>query len=148
MSPAKPRPLLIKGALPKLEVVAADPRYAAGQCNIGPAEINRRRRAGHVGTIVSVALLAVLIVVQAAPIARFVIALTATGAASGYLQARLRFCAAYGSRGVYGFDEAGRTTAVADKAARARDRLRSMQIGVAAGAIGLAVGIAAVLLPV
>ena len=34
--------------------------YRPGVCNIGPAEIARRRRAGHVGALATVGLLAVL----------------------------------------------------------------------------------------
>ena len=82
------------------------------------------------------------------PIARLVIALPAAIAASGYLQARLRFCAAYGSRGVYNFDSLGQTERVADDEARRRDRVRATQISVASGLIGLAVGLVAVLLPI
>jgi hypothetical protein len=147
MPAQKRQPILLGERLPKLEPAASESPYQAGVCNIGPAEIARRRRVGHVLTAVSVALLVVLIAVHAAPIARFVVALTAAGAASGYIQARLRFCANYGSRGVYNFGEPGRTSAVADRAARAKDRLRSAQIGLAAGVIGLATGIVAVLLP-
>jgi hypothetical protein len=142
------KPVLLGEKLQETPLLVVDPQYQAGACNIGPEEIRRRMLAGHVGLAVSVALLVVLIAIHAAPIARFVVALTMTGAASGYIQARLRFCANYGSRGVYNFGKAGHTTSVADRAARARDRFRSMQIGVASGAIGLACGIVAVLLPV
>ena len=114
----------------------------------GTAEIAGRRRAGHVGVVATIGLLAVLVAIGAPPLARLVIALPAAIAASGYLQARLRFCAAYGSRGVYNFDTLGQTERVADDEARRRDRARATQISVASGLIGLAVGIAAVLLPI
>ena len=122
--------------------------YVPGQCNIGTAEIAGRRRAGHVGVVATIGLLAVLIAIGAPPIARLVIALPAAIAASGYLQARLRFCAAYGSRGVYNFDSLGQTERVADEEARRRDRVRATQISVGSGLIGLAVGLVAVLLPI
>jgi hypothetical protein len=122
--------------------------YVPGQCNIGQAEIAGRRRAGHVGVVATIGLLGILIVIGAPPLARLLVALPAAVAASGYLQARLRFCAAFGARGVYNFDQMGSTIQIAESEARRRDRARATQIGIASGLIGLAVGIAAVLLPV
>jgi hypothetical protein len=127
--------------------LASQSAYVPGQCNIGQAEIAGRRRAGHVGVVATVGLLAVLIVVGAPPLARLLVALPAAVAASGYLQARLRFCAAYGARGVYNFDDIGSTIQVAEHEARRRDRSTATKIGLASGVIGLAVGVAAVLLP-
>lgn len=121
--------------------------YQAGVCNIGPAEIARRRRAGHVGLLVTVALLGVLLLVGVPPIVRLLVALPAAGAASGYLQAWLKFCAGFGSRGIFNFGQVGLTEEVDDPDARARDRARSRQIGLASLAIGVAVGIIATLLP-
>ncbi len=121
--------------------------YQPGVCNIGPAEITRRRMVGHIGVAVSAALLVGLIALHAPPLARLIVALPAAMAATGYLQAQLHFCAGFGSRGVFNFGELGRVVEVVDPAARARDRRRSMQIGLASAAIGLAVAVLAVLLP-
>jgi hypothetical protein len=121
--------------------------YQPGVCNIGPAEIARRRRAGHVGLIATVGLLAGLVAVDAPPVARLLVALPAAVAASGYLQARLRFCAGFGSRGVFNFGEIGGTDRVADSGARRRDLMKARQIGLGSLAVGLAVGAAAVILP-
>jgi ferric-dicitrate binding protein FerR (iron transport regulator) len=122
--------------------------YQPGVCNIGPEEIARRRRAGHVGLLVTLAVLAVLVVSHAPPLARLIAILPAAGSASGYLQAWLKFCAGFGSRGIFNFGQLGETTAVENADARARDRRRSRQIGLASLGIGVAVGIVAVLLPV
>jgi len=122
--------------------------YQPGVCNIGPEEIARRRRAGHVGLLVTLAVLAVLVAVHAPPLARLIAILPAAGSASGYLQAWLKFCAGFGSRGIFNFGRLGETTAVDDADARARDRRRSRQIGLASLGIGIVVGIVAVLLPV
>jgi hypothetical protein len=126
----------------------AAPEYRPGVCNIGPAEIARRRRAGHIGLVASVALLAVLVAIDAPPLARLALVIPVTIAASGYLQAWLKFCAGFGGAGVFNFGDVGTTQTVADEAARAADRRRAGQIGFASFAIGLAVGIAAVLLPI
>ena len=122
--------------------------YQPGVCNIGPQEIRRRRRAGHVGLVVAVVLLAVLVAVGAPPLARLLVAIPAAMAASGYLQAWLKFCAGFGSRGIFNFDEVGQTHEVVDAEGRARDRARARQIGFASLGIGVAVAVVAVLLPI
>ena len=121
--------------------------YRPGVCNIGPAEIARRRRAGHVGAAATVGLLALLVALDAPPIARLTIVLPAAAAASGYLQAWLRFCAGFGSRGTFNFGPLGSVEEVADPAARARDRRKATQIGLASLGVGVAVAAIAVALP-
>ena len=129
-------------------IVTIGSEYRPGVCNIGPAEIASRRRAGHIGVIATLVLFAVLVVIGAPPITRLLVALPAAVAASGYLQAWFKFCAGFGSRGVFNFGEVvGDTHQVADADARRRDRVRAMQIGAAAGVIGLVVGLVAVVVP-
>jgi hypothetical protein len=122
--------------------------YQPGVCNIGPLEIHRRRLAGHVGLIVSVALLAALVMTGAPPVTRLLILVPAAISASGYIQARMRFCAAFGSAGIVNFGGAGDAVSVADAKARATDRRRSIRIGLASGAIGAVVAVLAILLPI
>ncbi len=121
--------------------------YSAGACNIGEAEIARRRMAGHLGLAVSIGLLAVLVVTGAPHLLRLFMFLPATGSAVGYLQAKLRFCAAFGSRGVYNFGPVGSVVEVRDSEARRRDLLRSAQIFGLSALAGAAVAVVAVLLP-
>jgi hypothetical protein len=122
--------------------------YQPGVCNIGPAEIARRRRTGHIGLLAAVALFAILVAVGAPPLARLLVAIPAILSASGYLQAYLKFCAGFGAAGVYNFDEVGTTDKVADAASRAADRAKATRIGLASLAIGAVAGVVAVLLPV
>jgi hypothetical protein len=129
------------------ETSVASTEYRPGACNIGPAEIARRRQAGHVGLLATVVSLSVLVAIDAPPAARLIVGLPAAVAASGYLQARLRFCAGFGSRGVFNFGPLGQTQKVADGDARAQDRSRANQIGLVSLAVGVAVGVLAVLLP-
>lgn len=123
-------------------------KYQPGVCNIGPQEIARRRRAGHVGLIVSVALFALLLALAAPHWVRLALVLTVGVSASGYLQAWFHFCAGFGSAGIYNFGPLGTVERVVDPEAHRRDRMRSLQIGLASLAIGLAVGIGAALLPI
>jgi hypothetical protein len=122
--------------------------YQPGVCNIGPAEIARRRRAGHTGLIAAVGLFAALVLIGAPDWTRLLVGIPAIISASGYIQAHLRFCAGFGSAGVFNFGELGPTERVQSAADRARDRARATQIGVASFAIGLAVALIAYALPV
>jgi hypothetical protein len=131
---------------PTLQV--AESEYRPGTCNIGPDEIRRRRRAGHTGLVATIVLFVILVAIDAPPIARLLVALPATIAASGYLQARLRFCAGFAAQGVFNFGPVGETATVADDQARAQDQARGRRIAAASLAIGVAVGIAAVILPI
>jgi hypothetical protein len=123
------------------------PAYEPGVCNIGPAEIARRRRAGHVGLVASAALLAALMLIDVHPLARVAVVVPATISASGYLQARLKFCAGFGYLGVFNLGPLGERTAITDADALARDRRRARQISLTSFAIGIVLGIVAVLLP-
>jgi hypothetical protein len=122
--------------------------YQPGVCNIGPAEIARRRRAGHVGVIATVVAFAILVAIGAPPLARLILILPAAVGASGYLQASLKFCAGFGSRGIFNFGDVGTTEKVGDDAARALDRAKANRIMLASFVIGIGVAVVAVLLPV
>ena len=121
--------------------------YRPGACNMGPSEIARRRRAGHVGLAATVGTLGLLVAIDAPPAARLLVALPAASAAAGYLQAALHFCAGFGSRGVFNFGPLGETQRIVDRDARARDRSKAVQIGLASLVIGVAAGTGAALLP-
>jgi hypothetical protein len=119
-------------------------QYVPGTCNIGPEEIALRRRAGHAGLAVTTALATVLLRSDLHPAWRLTLALPAAGAASGYLQARQRFCANYGFRGLYNFDARGHEQPVAVTGAEEADRRRSLEITATSAAIGLGVALVAV----
>ena len=123
--------------------------YQPGTCNIGPAETAARRRAGHIGALVTLIAFVFLIVVAAPALWRLLLFLPAATAASGYLQARLHFCANFGLRGVFNFSDRLRDTeSVLAVEARARDRRKALQIIGMSVLIGGAVAIVALLLPI
>jgi hypothetical protein len=122
-------------------------QYVPGTCNIGPAEIAIRRRVGHAGLVVTAALATALLRSDLRPPWRLTLAVPAAGAASGYLQARRRFCANFGFRGVYNFDARGHEQRVMVDQALAADRRRALQITAASAAIGLGVALGAMLVP-
>ena len=118
-------------------------QYVPGSCNIGPAEIALRRRAGHAGLVVTAALGAALLRSDLPRAWRLTLAVPAAGAASGYLQARERFCADFGWRGVYNFDRRGREQPVAGDRALAQDRRKALRIAAASAAVGVGVALVA-----
>lgn len=117
--------------------------YAAGRCNIGPAEIARRRRFGHLGLLAGVALLLILVATDAPRESRLLLFFPAAGSAIGYLQARLRFCAAFGLLGIFNFDGPGEARRVTDPEALARDRRSAIALVAASAASGLGVALGA-----
>jgi hypothetical protein len=124
----------------------AGSEYRPGACNIGPAEIARRRQAGHIALVATVIMFVTLVAIGAPPLLRLLIAVPGAASASGYLQAWLKFCAGFGSHGVFNFGALGQTEQVVDADARRRDRRRANQIGLASLAIGVTVAVVAVLL--
>jgi hypothetical protein len=118
-------------------------QYVPGSCNIGPAEIALRRRAGHAGLVVTAALGVALLRSDLPRAWRLTLAVPAAGAASGYLQARERFCADFGWRGVYNFDRRGQEQPIAGDQALAQDRRKALRIAAASAAVGVGVALVA-----
>lgn len=117
--------------------------YASGACNIGPAETARRRRVGHASLAITAISVAALIAVDAGWLWYLVVALPAGAAASGYLQARARFCAHYGFLGVYAMGRSGETHQVDDPQQHDQDRRRARQILLRSASIGVVCGVLA-----
>jgi len=130
-----------------ISYVSDGDEYQAGACNIGPAEIARRRRAGFVGVGAAAILAAALVVVDAPSVTRLLVALPLAAGFSGFLQARLRFCANYGWRGVRNFGDIGETQSIEEAESRATDRRRSLEIFGASALGGIAVAGLFALLP-
>jgi hypothetical protein len=102
--------------------------YQPGVCNIGRAEIARRKQAGWIGTIATVVLWLVLILLHVSAVWRLMLFVTAFIAAIGFLQAHMHFCAGFGFRGVFNLGpKAGRVKKVQEEFRR-RDRMRALQI--------------------
>lgn len=109
--------------------------YQAGACNIGGQERSQRRLAGYGSLTVGAVYLAAVVALSLPPIYSVGVGAFVFGGAIGLLQSRERFCVAYGMTGRYGFDDG--SGAVADSAARSRDRKHAAVIAGKAGAIAL-----------
>jgi hypothetical protein len=121
--------------------------YQPGACNIGPAEIGRRRLVGWLGLIAGVLIVGALVAVGAPAWTRLFVFVPAGIAASGFLQAHFHFCAGFAARGVYNFGDLGPVERVVSAADRARDKRRALSINLASLAVGIAAAVTAFLLP-
>lgn len=102
--------------------------YIPGVCNIGPAEIKRCVQARWAALIATVVLWALLIIPNAAVPWRLLVFFPAAFAALGFLQARLRFCAAFGLQGLRNFGpQAGKMDTVEQAEFQCKDRQKAMQ---------------------
>jgi hypothetical protein len=119
--------------------------YVPGVCNIGPAERRARMRAGWIGLAATAALCFLLFSFQASPWWALFLFLPAAGAAVGFLQAALHFCAAFGMRGVFNFgSKVGDVTDVQGEEFRKADRVKAVRISVYSGLIGVGAAAAGV----
>jgi hypothetical protein len=117
-------------------------QYVSGVCNIGPAEVARRRALGWVGLVATVVLVGVLLWIGAPRLWALAVFVPAFLGAAGFLQARYKFCSGYAARGVYNFGRPGQTRAVPDDAAQRTDRRRGNQILMATVLIAVVVTLA------
>jgi len=102
--------------------------YTPGVCNIGPAEIARRRMVGWIGLVITVVFLAALFYFKSSSLLRLIVVLPAFVSASGFLQAYFHFCSGFAQEGVFNLGEIGTTQKVTDAAAKAKDAKRGRNI--------------------
>jgi hypothetical protein len=102
--------------------------YLAGSCNIGPSEIHRRYQVAITGGALYAALSIFLIVSNQASSTRLIAFAPAMLASVGFIQARNRFCFAYGLMGVFNFDTAGDVKKIKDPVALKADRANALKI--------------------
>jgi hypothetical protein len=102
--------------------------YVAGSCNIGPSEIHRRYQVSITGGALYAVLSIFLIASNQATSTRLIAFAPAMLASVGFIQARNRFCFAYGLMGVFNFDTAGDVKKVKDPAALKADRTNALKI--------------------
>jgi hypothetical protein len=117
--------------------------YIPGVCNIGPAEIGRRRQIGWVGSATTVLLWAAFLIFQVPAPWRLTLFLPAAIGAAGFLQAAFHFCAGFAMRGVFNLgSEVGKTEPVEQAELRIKDRRKARLITLYSLLIAAAVAIA------
>lgn len=121
--------------------------YIPGVCNIGRAEISRRRQSGWIGLAATIVLWAGFFLFRVPAPWRLFLFLPAALGASGFLQAAFHFCAAFGMRGVFNFGaEVGKTDTVEQAEFRRQDLKKARLISLYSALIGAAVALAGLLL--
>ena len=127
--------------------MATKQEYIPGICNIGPAEINKRRQSGWLGLGATILLWIVFWVFRVPAIWRLLLFFPAAMSATGFLQAGLHFCAGFGMLGVFNFgSEVGKTETVEQAEFRHKDQRKALQIILYSVTIGIAIAIAGFLL--
>lgn len=122
-------------------------QYVPGACNIGPAEIRRRRQSGWIGLAATVALWVILLALRVPAPWRLVLFLPASLGAAGFLQAALHFCAGFGTQGVFNFGpDVGKTDTVEQADFRRKDMAKARRIGLYSFLVGAAIAAAGMLL--
>ena len=115
----------------------AEHEYIPGICNIGRQEIARRYRTAYVGLVLCGILIVLLEAVHVHSSWRLILFFPAVLIFSGFLQARQRFCLAYGWWGVFSVKGYRKTTRVAEPEFLRADRRMAVMLTakVVAGAI-------------
>jgi len=96
--------------------------YIAGSCNIGKREIRRRQTVAALGALVTAFTLFSFYHYNVTRLDRLAIFFPMIMTSIGFLQARKRFCLAYGLTGLFNFGTNGKVQKVISPADRATDR--------------------------
>ena len=102
--------------------------YIPGTCNIGVREIRRRQLVGGIGLFLTISTILGFYHQHASHLARFGTFLPAVVMFMGYLQARKKFCLAFGLSGLFNFGKLGGTTRVISDADRKIDREAAIKL--------------------
>lgn len=122
--------------------------YIPGVCNIGPAERRLRRMGGIAGTVATLLILVVLLVIGSPIWWRLILIIPAAGAATGFLQDALHFCAGFGMKGIYNvINSVGVVDNIDLEEFRLKDKRKALQITIWSGLIGVAFALLTLLIP-
>ncbi|MFX1516872.1 MAG: hypothetical protein ACFFC6_11210 [Promethearchaeota archaeon] len=125
--------------------------YIAGSCNIGNVEITQRRRIGFIGLVITgIGVIMYVFSVSAlniSPFIGFLFIFPTSMAAIGFIQARQKFCAAYGFTSVANVSvRLGVTTKIENEIERKKDRNKAIIISIQSILIGVVVTVVIMIL--
>ena len=122
-------------------------KYIPGVCNIGPAETAMRKRAGWLGAIVTAVLWGAFAYLRVKEVWYVLLFFPAASSASGFIQAKMHFCAAFGLKSLFNFgSEVGKTDTVLQAEFRALDKRKAWRILGYSSLVGVLVALVACLL--
>ena len=105
-----------------------DAEYVSGKCNIGIREIRRRQLIGGIGLFLTISTIFGFYHQHSSRMARFGTFLPALIMSIGYLQARKKFCLAFGFSGLFNFGNQGETHRVISEADRETDHRAAVKL--------------------
>jgi hypothetical protein len=122
--------------------------YVPGVCNINHAEIAYRKKAGYVITAIFLIILIALVALGLNRWIRLVLFIPGMVLADCFLQAKNKFCVAYGAGGQQNATEGSKTAlSVTDQDALKKDKARARQINLQAAGIGIILTALALVIP-
>ncbi len=126
----------------------ANERYIAGRCNIGNEEIKRRKQAGYIGLGLTILCILVFQLFHISRSWRLLVFFPATLSSIGIFQAYMKFCVAFGMKGIFNFGEFGKAEAVEQHENVKKDQAKARQIITISVTAGLLLTIIYYFLPI
>jgi hypothetical protein len=126
-----------------------DGEYIPGVCNIGPAEVKKRRALGWIGLVATILLWATFVVLKTAASWRLFLFVPALLAALGFIQSAWHFCVKYGFEGAFKFGRnVGRSDSPEQAEFRSKDRRTAIVILALSALAGIVTAAAGYFVPV
>ena len=122
-------------------------QYIPGTCNIGQEEIKRRLGYGWSGLAAAFILFLLFVLFGVPAIWRLAIFFPIVISASGFIQAKNRFCVYFGIKGTYNFDSVGAGNSVQRVDDHAHDRKKAWRIIIPSILLGFIAALTAYFLP-
>ena len=121
--------------------------YVAGSCNIGKGEVRRRQTVALIGLFLIFFSASTILGTEQSRSVRLSIFLPAMIFAVGFIQARKKFCLAYGLAGTFNFGKLGSITKVQSEADKKADRKTAINIFVQSALLSAAITLVFFALP-
>ena len=121
--------------------------YIAGSCNIGKGEVRRRQSVALVGLFLVFFSASTILGTEQSRFVRLSIFLPAMIFAVGFIQARKKFCLAYGLAGTFNFGKLGSITKVQSEQDKKADRKTAINIFVQSALLAAAITLVFFALP-
>lgn len=122
-------------------------KYIPGTCNIGPKEIQMRKKASIMAAAFLVAAMAYVLLCHIDKYGRLFLFFPAAGFAVTFQQWYNRFCVAFGMKGVFNFGDMGKTFSVEQQENFKQDRIKAWKMIVFGIVFGLVIALVFFLLP-
>ena len=121
--------------------------YVAGSCNIGKGEVRRRQTVALIGLFLIFFSASTILGTEQSRFIRLSIFLPAMIFAVGFIQARKKFCLAYGLAGTFNFGKLGSITKVQSEQDKKADRKTAINIFVQSALLAAAITLVFFALP-